>query len=475
VESSLLPEEAIEIMLQIQKIVLCLLAWILSLNPALHGQTKESGVGSADPKKGRYGQPDPRTPSATALGDIFFTSRDSLILSFGAYETVHDNVLLEDDSNKKFDTSSNLHSRVAYQRQYERTTFGLDYMLGARIYNRSDAYSQLTHNGGLDIRRLITPRLAFSLGDRFSVSPDAGRLLQPADLVLPPLSPDFLPNTSLLLPLNKTILNTAYTSLSYEVSRRSQVTFGANGSLSRFTLNNLRETNRFGGNLSYSYQLSDRTGLNLGYGFSYFDVAEREQGSVGLITPSQISRNHTAYLGITRQFTPIISGFVNVGPSYTIGDSIDLSTNVRLKPGLRASVNAGIRLAESLALDPRTFFSFGVNQGVSDGLGVGSVVQNLTATASLGRRITKRSTVSVNGGYGRNEFLTDFDSEGDEITTNAVFAGANLRINLTERLNFLANYSWSRQLATGFTDIIPANMSINTCSVGITYIIPTFF
>jgi hypothetical protein len=455
-----------------KKTILLLVVWMLSAGQIFQGQTKQSQEAGKNP--GAW-QLEPRTPSATALGDIFFKSRNSFIFSVGADATVQDNVFVAEDDNKAFDTLSNVFSRIAYQRQYQRTSFALDYTVGGRFYNRYDSSNQVTHDGGFHIQRTITPRLTFTLGDRFSISPDAGRLFR-RDLVLPQLSPDISPNSTLILRLNKTILNTTYGGLSYQVNQRSSVAFGANGSLTRFEQGNLREDNRYGGSFSYSYRLSDRTSLSLGYGFTYFTLTDSQTSPAsGSITSPSIARNHNAYIGISHQFTSRISAYVNVGPNYTIGDSIDLGTGVRFQPGLRTSVNGGIVLSESLSLDPRTFLSFSVNQKVSDGFGLGAIVQNQTAGLTLGRRFTRRTTAAVNGGYARNQFLNQFDEAGEEITTNTVYVGASMRYNLTERLSFGANYSYYRQLSTGFYDMIPGNLTGNTASVGLVYSIPLSF
>jgi hypothetical protein len=410
------------------------------------------------------------------LGDIFFKSRNSLIFSFGADEMILDNVLFDERDRKRFDTSTSLYSRVAYQRQYQRTSFGLDYALGGRFYNRSDSFNQVTHDGGLSIQHRITPRLTLSLGDRVSVSPDGGRLFR-QDLVTTPLPADFLPNSTLILRLNKTILNTTYGGLSYQLSQRSGIAFGANGSLSRFQQNNLLEQNRYGGDVSYSYQLSERTSFSLGYGFTYFDILGSlgSRTFTGLVTPSNVVRNHNAYVGVSHQLTRLISGFVNVGPNYTIGDSIDLQTGFRIRPGVRASVNGGIVLSQSLSLDPRTFFSITLNQSISDGLGLGAAVQAQTAGLSLGRRITRRASAAINGGFTRNQFLSNFDDIGREITTNSISVGASWRFNLTEGLSFQASYNRFRQLSTGFFEVIPGRLSGNAGSVGLSYSIPVFY
>ena len=150
-------------------------------------------------------------------------------------------------------------------------------------------------------------------------------------------------------------------------------------------------------------------------------------------------------------------------------------TGTRLRPGVYASINAGLTLSKSIALDPRTFFSFGVDQNVSDGSGLGLVAQTQTAYVSLGRLLTRKVNVATSAGYARNKFLRNFDETGQEVVTNGIFAGANLRISLTERLSFNADYNYIRQLSTGFHETIPGRLSWNGILVGLSYNIPVFF
>ena len=92
---------------------------MMSYEPRMYGQTPGDSDGDG-----------PKIHSATALGDIFFKSRNSLIFALGAHATAQDNVLFTDADQKTFDTTAALFGRIAYQRQYQKTSFGLDYSLG---------------------------------------------------------------------------------------------------------------------------------------------------------------------------------------------------------------------------------------------------------------------------------------------------------------------------------------------------------
>ena len=96
-----------------------------------------------------------------------------------------------------------------------------------------------------------------------------------------------LPNSSLVLPLNKSIINTTYATISYKWSPRSQLSLGGDYSLGRYDLASLQAQTRYGVNVSYSYRLAERTTLNLSYAYSNFDQSRVQLNPTDpSITPS---------------------------------------------------------------------------------------------------------------------------------------------------------------------------------------------
>jgi hypothetical protein len=419
---------------------------------------------------------DTRVTSATALGDIFFKSRDSFVFSVTAEEAVYDNLFFSEEANKRFDAVSNISPRIAYQREYQRSTIALDYTLGSRIYHQYDSYNQLAHNGGLDLHYRLTPRVSFSVGERFSVAPESIRPFE-KDMVVDPLQNHIAPNTSLFLRLNKTLINTAFTDVSYELGRRSGLTLGANSSIMRFTQSNLTDEDRYGAHIGYSYRLAERTTLNLRYIFNYFELTDSQVngGITSFVRSPQLVRTHLAYVGITQKLNSSLSGFVNVGPSVTIGNSVNTAQGLRFHPGVRPSIDAGIVLGKAVSLDPRTFFSFNIGQSTSDGMGIGPVAEVKTAGVSLGRRLSKSITAAITANYYHNNFLTDFNSSGQPATTNGIIIGSNLRIGLTDRVFLHATYNHFRQVSTASLAAVPGNILGNIGIVGLSYSIPVFF
>jgi opacity protein-like surface antigen len=424
----------------------------------------------------------PRIPSATALGDIFFKSRNSVIFSVGAQGSATDNLYFSPagaaigpltGAAKGYIPFTTLTGRLAYQRQLQTTDFGLDYGVSGMLFREHDSGDFVSQDGGIHVSHRITPRASFSIGDRLSVSPGPGRFYR-RDLVLPPVDQQILPNNTLFIGLNRTITNAAYANVSYEMSRRSELTLEANGTISRFQQPGYSQMNQLGGSLDYSYRVAERTSINLGYRFLYYDFG----GAPGTSTSPAydgIARSHSAYLGITHQLTSSVSAYIQAGPHYIVGNTQAFSGGAGQRPGVRASINGGLTLSESISLDPRTFFSISAGQLITDGYGLGGITQTQSAGVSLGRRLTKALTGSVQSNYSRNRFLLSLDANGRPTTTNGITAGANLRLNATERFNLFADYIYFRQLSNGFSTLIPGRASGNTFTVGLNYSFPVFY
>jgi hypothetical protein len=417
-------------------------------------------------------------PSATALGDIFFQSANSLIFSLGVQESVTDNLYFSyltgtADEQSGYIPFTTVSGRVAYQRQLQRTTFGLDYGVSGQLFRERDSSDFLSQDGGIDLSYQLTPRATFSIGDRLSISPAPGRFYR-RDSVLPPVQSQILPNDTLYVGLNRTIANTGLGRFSYQLSRRGQLTFGGNGTITRFQQKDLSEMNQFGGQVGYSYQVAERTTVSLGYNFGYYDFAPpRTQTATDAY--SGISRSHLAYVGISQQLTRGMGVFIQAGPSYVVGNTIGFFGGTGRDPGLRASVNGGLTFGEAISLDPRTFFSIHAGQNISDGYGLGGLTQTQSAGVSLGRRMTKKLTGSVQSEYSRNQFLLSLDENGNPYTTNGISAGVNLSFNATERFNIFANYLYFKQLSNGFSTLIPARADGNTFTVGLNYSFPIYY
>ncbi len=411
--------------------------------------------------------------SPSQLGDIFFKSRNSFIFSLNASESYQDNAYYASSADKVADYATQLSGRMAYQYNKGRTKSGLDFTFGRILYNRNDHYDQYIADGGFDLSYLASPRWTISLGDRAGLSPQNGNFLR-RDSVLNPLLPTDMPNNTVLLPLNKSIFNTVFFSFSYLMSRRSSLVFSASNTIYRYDQTNLRDQISYSASAGYSYRLSERNTFNFNYAFGYFDATgSTVSTSNGVVTPANLVRSHLAYLGFSRKFSPSLTGSIKGGAIALVTDSLNLSSGLRYKPGLKPVVMGDIEYSPTF--DPRTFFSMQASQAVSSGAGLGTVSQIQSASISIGRRFTKKITGSTSGGYSRNQYLSDLDSSGRSNTLNGFFANAQLAVNITERLNLYVNYQRFQQLSTGFSSVIPDRMNGNRVTVGIGYSFPWFF
>ncbi len=421
-----------------------------------------------------------RIPSATALGDIFFKSRDSLIFSLGVQESATNNLYFsplavlgvpyESDRYIPFTTLS---ARIAYQRQLQRASIALDYGLGGLLLREADSGDFLTQDGGIDLSYQITPRATLTLGDRLSVGPAPGRFYR-RDLVLAAVTQQVLPNETVFIGLTRTITNAGFATFSYEPSRRSQMTFGANGTITRFQQRDFSEMNQSGATLTYSYKAAERTTISLGYNLTYYDFSgSRTSNSQAAF--AGIARSHLAYFGVQHQLTPSIGAFVQAGPNYVVGNAMSFLGGTAGRPGVRASVNGGLTFGQAISLDPRTFFSINAGQSISDGYGLGGMTQTQAAGFSLGRRMTKTLTGAVQTQYSRNKFLLNLDTQGRPVTTNGASAGVNLSWSFAERANVFLSHTYLRQLSSGFSTLLPDHASGHTFVVGLNYHFPLFF
>jgi len=203
---------------------------VLGISLEALGQTEKS---SGKPGDKPSITDDRRLPSATALGDIFFRSANSFVFSLGVQQSATDNLYFSpagsvagSDAQNGYIPFTSLSGRVAYQRQLQRTTFGLEYGASGLLFRTRDSGDFLSQDGGFQLSYRVTPRATLSFGDRLSVAPAPGRFFR-RDSVLPSVPSQILPNNTLFVGLNRTIANTGLAGFSYQLSRRSQLSLGA--------------------------------------------------------------------------------------------------------------------------------------------------------------------------------------------------------------------------------------------------------
>ena len=436
--------------------------------------------------EGKLKVDDDKTPSAGALGSIFFKSRNSLVFSMNATESVTDNLYLSqvsvlqfarpDSPSGKYIPFTNLSGRITYQRQYARTVFGLDYALGGLIFTQKQTDGLLVHDGGIYVNYRATPRLSFNVASRAYVSPAPGRFFR-SDSVLPDPGLGAIPNSTLFLGYGRSISGFSNAGFSYEINRRSTFSTSANYALTRFRQKGAYPMDQFGSAGQYAYRLSERNTVNLGYAFNYYDFGSRQGVTSGLFDAGHnIFRNHFAYIGFGSQLTPSVHFSINAGPNYIIGHPVFFfGGGLGQRPGLRLGVNGTVTFSQSMALDPRTFFSINTGQNISDGAGVGYLTQTQNASASLGRLLTRRLLASVGGGYSRNKLLMNLDTSGRPLTTNGISAQSLLRLNVSQRFQVFGSYIYFRQLSGDFNALVPSNAHGSTFTLGIGYALPIFY
>ncbi len=427
-----------------------------------------------------------RTPSANALGSIFFESRNSLIFSLGAAESFTNNLYYSGLSYVQYGNGSgytgdyfpitSLTGRVAYQRETQKTTLGIDYGVGYGIITKAGPNNFLSQDGGIYLTQRVTPRFNFNISSSAYVSPFTNRSYSPEG-ILPPLSPNIVPNNSQIMGYGRAIGSTTAGGFTYELSRRSSFNTNLYYTLTRYQQVGSYSMNQPGVNAQYSYRLKERTSMQLGYLFSYYSYDDRQALSGGKLSEgSSIYRNHFPYIGLTQQITPAISGSIQVGPNFIIGNPIYyVGGGTGARPGPFLGVNGTLTFSEAVSHDPRTFYSINLGQVTSDGSGLGYVTVTRNVGGSVGHLFTKKLLGSINGGYSHNQYPMNLDSSGQSLLANTISAGAFLRLNTSQRFQVYANYIYVRQLSEGFSGYIPGNGFGNTFTIGINYLHPIFF
>ena len=269
---------------------------------------------------------DKQIGSGGGLGSANMRSNDSLVFSVTGTVEGNDNVYYSGQGNSLYDNSGIITPRIALQHAFRRGDVAFDYALSGQKYFRYSTLDRISHDGGLDFRYLLTPRWIFTLGERFRKASDPGSFYSP-DSVLDQSQSSLDPNSSILTRRNDNISNLTFLSLSYRLSRRASLTWGANASFTRYTNQPppdtpisypMQDMNRYGGTLTYSYQLKKQTTMSLGYQFSYMDFVGN-QVSLPTLLGQHVARTHIVYTGFAHQFSKTVSGIVNAGATQSSG------------------------------------------------------------------------------------------------------------------------------------------------------------
>jgi hypothetical protein len=417
-----------------------------------------------------------RINDVLALGDTGFNTHNTLAFSLTTAEAATDNVSLNGTTESASDTYTIIAPRLGYHRQYQRVVLSFDYRADGLIYNRYRYLSRIAQYGGFDISFALTPRLSMALVERGTAAPESNFNLSPR-LNLDPLASGILPNNSLVLTRTNSYSNTAQWGLSYQISRRSDWNIGVVNSLARFDINNLTKVNRYGANLGYTYRVSSRATLDLAYWLDYYDLTNSPTGSE-TAPHNSIVRNHSALAGVSYLLRPGVRAFANAGPIVTIGDTLNvggIAGNFFFRRGVHPRVNGGIDFGKEFSLDPKTIFSLTLDQNVCDAFGTGSIVLVQRVGGSVGRRLARRTTVAVSGGYARNKFLVSSDYSGVVPVANGTFVNASFRQSLSDRFSIYANYSYTKQRFNEQVATIPTYLTVNVLSLGIQYSLPKYF
>ncbi len=417
----------------------------------------------------------PQVGSGAALGSPFHRSPNSLVFSLSGSINGNDNIFYSSGGNKYYDTYGSIGPRLAYQREYRRGLFAMDYQLNADKYVKYNQLDRFSHVGGFDFRYLFTPRLAIAGGDRFQDGVEPARYLQ-TDSILDQNYGSLLPNDSLVGGATRRLNNTAFLVLSYSLSRKSSLQFGINNSISRYDQidvplpvfsSSYIDSNQYGANVSFTRNISAKLRFILGYQFNYYGFLNENLLPDTVPSSTLLARTHSGTVGLAYSFSKSISGDIQAG-------AIQASGFYRSQPQGGSSANysnpylnidGGIHLQKT-----SDFLSIRFHRSISDGGGIAQLSLTQGGDLSLGHHFARRLTTSVSGGYFYNQYLQYTISLPYNNRSEGFSVSPDLRADLHERFSIHANYRYIKQHYAGpLTTAFAPRMNSNTFSVGFSY------
>ena len=252
----------------------------------------------------------------------------------------------------------------------------LSYAFGLNQNNSNLDLGSESHSFSGALDTALTRNLTLTISESFTRSSNfttfnilSGIALTPQGLVF-----DF--NTIALR--QNSYANSTSLALNYTLSPRSSLSFGVGHSIRNFEenpffQNSLSDQTGFNGNIAYSRELNQRTGLNLTYSVSQNNFREFEE-----------ARTQNATVGLSRQVSPSVSIDLSGGPSYVRSQE----TNSDFL-GYNASFHVEKAFEENL-------ISLAYNHQTGTSTGLGSVSDTDTLALNFSRPLGRKTNISAN-------------------------------------------------------------------------------
>lgn len=362
------------------------------------------------------------------------------------------NRFISSAGTSKIEMVGTIVGRLAAQRVTRTNQLTMDYMGGGLLYARESDLNATMHEFGFT-ENWKGRRWGLMLGDRVSYLPESpfgfygfgspGLGAGGFGTNLGQLNPMFTPNQSILSGRGSRVSNTTVAQVEYDLSARSAFTATASYGLLRFQESGPIDSDHRIYTAGYSYMVTRRDTVAISYGFSQF----RFKGvSVGF-------DNHFVQLSYGRRVTGRLAFELAGGPQF------DVFRNPTTGSDQRVSWNAHSSLRYRLR---RTDVGFSYGHYTTSGSGVLFGAQTDQINGSIGWRLSRNWSGSLNPGYAHNNRLAQTTAQGVSVSYDSIHAGFRLYRALGRYMDMSFNYSVQdqRSSSTGQEGINGGNVLV---------------
>jgi hypothetical protein len=368
-----------------------------------------------------------------------------------------DNVLGESNGSPVNDFSYSIAPNVELDVTTSRLQWKASYAPGFTFYQRTSARNEADHRALIDFQYRVSPHVTLSARDGFWKS---SNVFNQADLGSGGISGGTQPvNTSVIAPIADQLSNTGYVGLTYQFARDGMI--GANGNFTNLYYPNpeqvpgLSDSSSQAGSAFYSHRFANVHYVGVIYQYQRLIAYPSESVSE--------SQTHAGMLFYTFLPSARFSLSLFGGPQYSDTVQPTLASMLTPLPDVRTwTPAAGASLSWQERLNA---VAVSYSHMIAPGSGLVGAVHMDSATASLGRQLTKTLNATISGGYSQNVYV------GSSLLANnghSVFGTASMQRQLAQRVNIQLGYTHLHQTYSG-VEVLSLAPDTNRGFVSISY------
>ncbi len=425
-------------------------------------QQTDSSADQAPPDEGgtTSSQPGFGLPNSRTLLNLGITFNTSALIA---------PVYLQAASYQEF-SASHLYGTLQYQRRDRRFQTAVDYKAGGVFHLKSynNTFSD-SHIQQLTASETITGRRAtFLIEDAMNDAPGGNfgdqafgtsSATNPGNIINPD-SNFFGFNYFGGLGQTTLITNVSLAQLRYELTPRSSVAVTGSYALAAYLGNSdLISSRQVSGAVSYGYELTQRSGLSLGYGF--------QEWRFPYIFGDPHSTAHGVQIGYNRQLTPRLSAGASGGAQFVGSTGYNVLTlgpvqiPIRVTSSVISTTSSGI-LSYSMN---RTSFGLTYNHLITGGSGYFEGAKSDVALLSASQQIWHYWGTSVDAGFARLSNLGRASAGIIGSTYEYVFAGFAVSRPIGRHFRFTGSYQFNDNSLENTACSAPSE-----CGLGLTHV-----